>query len=203
MAIGLPEAGVWNQIAAVVAALLGALLLTWTEKRAAQHQEALIGVLFVLASCVGIVLLASNPHGGEQLRDLLVGQILWGTNKQLAVLAVVTAMLLGAIHGGFATRLGRFGFYAVFAVAVTASVQLVGVYLVFSSLIVPGLALKLAGSTNRAAAYTIGVIGYALGLALSAVFDLPSGAIVVCTLAAIGLAYAAAAKDAGARPSPG
>lgn len=201
IAVNLPEGGVWNQVAAVIAALLGALLLTWTEKRAPQQQEALIGVLFVLASCVGIVLLASNPHGGEQLRDLLVGQILWVTPTQLMWLAIVTALLLVAIHGGIARRMGRFGFYAVFAVAVTASVQLVGVYLVFSSLIVPGLALKLARSGSRVAAYAIGVIGYALGLALSAVFDLPSGAIVVCTLAAVGLAFAAA-KDTGSRPSP-
>jgi zinc/manganese transport system permease protein len=191
MSLGLPEGGVWGQVAAVIAALLGASLLTWSEKKAPQQQEALIGVLFVLASCVGIVLLASNPHGGEHLKDLLVGQILWVNTTQLAWLAAVTALLLVAIHAGVATRLGRFGFYAVFAVAVTASVQLVGVYLVFSSLIVPGLALKLARSSNRFAAYAIGVIGYALGLALSALFDLPSGAIVVCTLAAIGLAYAA------------
>ncbi|MEJ6022363.1 metal ABC transporter permease [Ramlibacter sp. PS4R-6] len=191
MALGLPEAGIWGQVAAVVAALLGGLLLTWTERRAPQQQEALIGVLFVLASCVGIVLLASNPHGGEHLKDLLVGQILWVNTKQLAWLAGVTALLLVAIHAGVAQRMGRFGFYAVFAVAVTASVQLVGVYLVFSSLIVPALALKLARSTRRIAAYAIGIVGYALGLALSALFDLPSGAIVVCTLAAIGLAYAA------------
>jgi zinc/manganese transport system permease protein len=191
MAFGLAESAVWVQAAAVTAALLGALLLTWTEKRAPEQQEALIGVLFVLASCVGIVLLASNPHGGEQLKDLLVGQILWVNTTQLAWLAAVTALLLAAIHGGVAQRLGRFGFYAVFAVAVTASVQLVGVYLVFSSLIVPGLALKLARSTHRIAAYAIGVVGYALGLALSALFDLPSGAIVVCTLAAAGCLYAA------------
>jgi len=191
MSLGLPEGGVWGQVAAVIAALLGASLLTWSEKKAPQQQEALIGVLFVLASCVGIVLLASNPHGGEHLKDLLVGQILWVNTTQLAWLAAVTVLLLVAIHAGIATRLGRFGFYAVFAVAVTASVQLVGVYLVFSSLIVPGLALKLARSTHRFAAYAIGVIGYALGLALSALFDLPSGAIVVCTLAAVGLAYAA------------
>ena len=189
MSLGLPESGVWGQVAAVTAALLGALLLTWPERRAAQQQEALIGVLFVLASCVGLVLLANNPHGGEHLKDLLVGQILWVNTKQLAWLAAVTVLLLAAIHGGLTQRFGRFGFYAVFAVAVTASVQLVGVYLVFSSLIVPALALKLARSDSRIAPYAIGVLGYALGLALSALFDLPSGAIVVCTLALVGIAY--------------
>jgi zinc/manganese transport system permease protein len=190
LALGLPEGGVWTQAAAVIAALAGALLLTWTERRAAQQQEALIGVLFVLASCVSIVLLASNPHGGEHLKDLLVGQILWVDTVQLAWLTAVSVVLVVVIFGGLAQRFGRFGFYGVFAVAVTASVQLVGVYLVFSSLIVPALATRgLQGKTRLAAAYAIGAIGYALGLALSAVFDLPSGAIVVCTLAGVGLVY--------------
>lgn len=193
LALGLPEGGVWTQAAAVVAALLGALLLTWTERRAAQQQEAFIGVLFVLAACVSIVLLASNPHGGEHLKDLLVGQILWVSTAQLAWLAAVTVLLLAAMLAGLVRRLGRFGFYGVFAIAVTASVQIVGVYLVFSSLIVPALATR--SGTGRArliAAYAVGAIGYALGLALSAVFDLPSGAIVVCALAGVALVYALA-----------
>lgn len=191
MTLGLPEGGGWTQAAAVIASLLGALLLTWTERRAAEQQEAFIGVLFVLASCVAIVLLASNPHGGEHLKDLLVGQILWVNTQQLEWLAAVTALLLLAMRLGFARKLGRFGFYGVFAVAVTASVQLVGVYLVFSSLIVPALATRSSnGRARLVIAYAIGAVGYALGLALSAVFDLPSGAIVVCALSGIAAVYA-------------
>ena len=60
-----------------VAALAGALLLTWTEKRWPEVQEAIIGVSFVLAASGALLLLASNPHGGEHLKELLVGQILW------------------------------------------------------------------------------------------------------------------------------
>src|SRR3954463_12747420 len=128
-ALGMPEGGVAVQFAAASAALLGAWLLTWTERRGPQQQDALIGGMFVLAACLGILLLASNPHGGEHLKDLLVGQILWVDTTQLAWLAGITAMLLAAIHSGAMRRLGRFGFYGVFAIAVTASVQLVGVYL--------------------------------------------------------------------------
>jgi zinc/manganese transport system permease protein len=85
-------------------------------------------------------------------------------------------------------RMGRFGFYSVFALAVTASVQLVGVYLVFSSLIIPALATRgYRGRRRDAVAYAVGALGYALGLALSAVFDLPSGAVIVWTLAACAL----------------
>jgi len=184
-ALGLPEHGLAVQGAAVAAALLGAWLLTWTERRAAQQQEALIGVLFVLAACAGLLLLAGNPRGGEHLKDLLVGQILWVSSAQLAWLAALSVVLLGAIAAGWTERLGRFGFYGAFAVAVTASVQLVGVYLVFSSLIVPALATTALPRRRRlAVAYAIGVAGYALGLALSALFDLPSGAVIVCALVA-------------------
>ena len=191
-AMGLPEGGVAVQVAAVSAALLGALLLTWTERRAQHQQEALIGVMFILAACAGIMLLAGNPHGGEHLKDLLVGQILWVNTTQLTWLAAVSALLLLALWSGAVQRLGRFGFYGAFAVAVTASVQLVGVYLVFSSLIIPALATRaLRGRRRHLAAYVVGALGYALGLALSALLDLPSGAVIVWTLAVCALVGAA------------
>jgi zinc/manganese transport system permease protein len=190
-AAGLPEGGVAVQAAAVGAALLGALLLTWTERRAPQQQEALIGVMFILAACAGILLLARNPHGGEHLKDLLVGQILWVDKTQLLWLGGLSAVLLAALLSGAVRGLGRFGFYGAFALAVTASVQLVGVYLVFSSLIIPALGTRAWHGRRRVvAAYLIGAIGYALGLAMSALFDLPSGAVIVWTLAACGLAAA-------------
>ena len=186
--LGLPEGGWAVQVSAVVAALLGAWLLTWTEKKAPKQQEALIGVMFILAACAGILLLSGNPHGGEHLKDLLVGQILWVNATQLMWLGGVSAVLLLALWQGWVRRLGRFGFYAVFALAVTASVQMVGVYLVFASLIIPALATRaLKGRRRYRAAYLVGIAGYASGLALSAVLDLPSGAVIVWTLAACAL----------------
>jgi zinc/manganese transport system permease protein len=188
-AMGFGAQGLVMQAAAVSAALLGAALLTWTDRRMAQQQEALIGVLFVLASCAGILLLAHHPHGGEHLKELLVGQILWIDGTQVLWLAGVTAVVLLAMRR--LPRWGRFGFYGVFALAVTASVQLVGVYLVFSALIVPALATRaLQGTRRMASAYAIGAIGFALGLAASAWFDLPSGALIVWALALCGLALA-------------
>lgn len=184
---GLEAEGWTLQCAAAGAALLGAWLLTWTERRWPDVQEALIGVLFVLAACVGILLLAGNPHGGEHLKDLLVGQILWVSPAQLLATAVLTALVLLAWRT-LASRLGRFGFYALFALAVTASVQLVGVYLVFSSLIIPALATRrLNGRTRLIAAYLLGALAYAGGLALSALADLPSGAVIVLSMAGLGL----------------
>lgn len=201
-ALGLPEGGIAVQVAAVSAALLGALLLTWTERKAPRQQEALIGVMFILAACAGILLLAGNPHGGEHLKELLVGQILWVGTTQLLWLAGVSALLLTALALGWIERLGRFGFYGAFALAVTASVQLVGVYLVFSSLIIPALATgAYRGKGRHVVAFALGAVGYALGLALSAVFDLPSGAVIVWTLAACALLLVLMIRGAGQTPA--
>lgn len=182
-ALGWEPEGFAVQIAAVTAALLGSLILTFTEKRWPEIQEAMIGVSFVLAATAGIVLLANNPHGGEHLKDLLVGQILWVSYKQLLPIALLTVAIL-VLWFGAGAQLGRIGFYLLFAVAVTAAVQLVGVYLVFASLIIPALGSRaLSARRPLTIAYVIGVAGYAFGLAASALFDLPSGAVVVWALA--------------------
>ena len=66
-ALGWEPQGAAMQVAALSAALLAAFLLTWTERRWPQVQEAIIGVTFVLASSAAVLLLAGNPHGGEHL----------------------------------------------------------------------------------------------------------------------------------------
>jgi zinc/manganese transport system permease protein len=170
------------QGAAAAAALAGAVLLTWSEKRWPDIQEALIGLLFVTAAAAGILLLANNPHGGEHLQDLLAGQILWVGWQQLLPVAVLYALVL-ALRAMSGARLGRAGFYALFAVVVTASVQLVGVLLVFASLIAPAVALRTLVRGRLAASWLLGGLGYGAGLTLSALFDLPAGAAIVCCLA--------------------
>ncbi|MBI2313419.1 MAG: metal ABC transporter permease [Betaproteobacteria bacterium] len=185
---GFEPQGIGVQVAAVGAALLGGALLTWTEQRWPEVQEALIGVLFVLAATGSILLLAGNPHGGEHLKDLLVGQILWVSQSQLAAVALLTAAVLGLMYG-LKARLGRMGFYLLFAVSVTASVQLVGIYLVFASLIVPALAIRNRGHARIATGYGLGALGYGGGLVLSAWFDLPSGAVVVWAMTLLAAVY--------------
>jgi zinc/manganese transport system permease protein len=185
------------QVAAGVAALLGALLLTWTEKRWPEVQEAQIGVMFILAASAGLLLVAHNPHGGEHLQDLLAGQILWVSYGQLLMPALGAAIILIILYV-FHARLARLGFYLVFALAVTASVQLVGVYLVFASLIVPSLAVRHYPENRKLAfAYLVGIGGYASGLVLSVLLDLPSGALIVWCLALLAmLIYAIGPKPA-------
>lgn len=184
-AAGFEPGGWWVQAVALAAALAGAAFLAWTERRAGTRQEAVIGVLFVVAASAEIILLALSPHGDEHLKDLLVGQILWVTPGQVLLLGLVTAPLLAVVSMGGVERRPLL-FHAVFAAAVTASVQVVGVFLVFASLIVPALAAR-----SVAGGYGVGVAGYGLGLAGSLLFDLPTGAAVVCALALVGGLFSA------------
>lgn len=182
--LGLPLHGWSMQAVAVTTALAGAMMLSWTEKRWPETQEALIGILFVLAASIGILLLSQNPHGGEYLKDLLVGQILWVQLHDLLPIAGLYMLVL-AFWFGLGERLNGPAFYLLFAVTVTASVQLIGVYLVFASLIIPALAVFRRTKRRLPWAYGLGASGYAAGLILSALFDLPTGAVVVCAIALI------------------
>jgi zinc/manganese transport system permease protein len=184
--LGWEPTGAAVQIAALAAALACAMLLTWTERRWPQVQEAMIGVVFVVASSAAILILSKNPHGGESLKDLLSGQILWVNAARLPLDALAYGVIL-ALWFGARERLGRFGFYVLFACAVTISVQLVGLFLVFATLVVPALATYYSRGKRLLKAYAIGVSGYALGLLLSVLADLPSGAAIVCAMTAIGL----------------
>jgi zinc/manganese transport system permease protein len=209
-----------TQLAAVSAALLGAVFLHRMEKLSSTRQEAIIGVTFVAAACFALILMSHDPHGAEHLQDLLVGQILWTSWSNLAPLAGITALMLTAWFG-FNLRASPLGFYLLFALTITASVQVVGIYLVFASLIVPALSSRSPGRPKNdlapsgggsgvfsetgvlpssgerlARGYVIGAAGYAFGLIASGLFDLPSGAAIVLALVAVAGTAALFKRDA-------
>jgi zinc/manganese transport system permease protein len=188
------------QLTAFSAALLGALALYLCERRWPEILEAVIGTSFILAASAAILILANNPHGGEHLKDLLVGQVLWVDRDQLLPVALLYGVILfvwfrfGASHRPVL-------FYILFALSITASVQLVGVYLVFASLIIPALAARRSGKYTLFAAWLLGIAGYAVGLIVSALLDLPSGAVIVWVLALFGLGAALLIKHFPVTPA--
>ena len=182
---GLAEHPLLVQLIAFSSALIGAALLTYIDRLSAKVREASIGLLFILAASGSILLMSHDTHSGEHLKDLMVGQILWVNHTQLiAAFFISTAMLL--YWWKFGHKLGTFGFYAMFALAVTISVQMVGVYLVFASLIVPALAIHTLRRNQLALAYITGGSGYAAGLLMSVWLDLPAGAAIVWTMVLMG-----------------
>jgi zinc/manganese transport system permease protein len=186
--LGFEPQGWAVQVSALTAALAGALLLTWTEKHWPEVQEALIGVAFILAASGALIVLAANPHGAENLKELLVGQILWVSPARLAPVAIAYAVLL-LVWFTQRARIGRIGFYIVFACSVTVSVQLVGLYLVFTTLIVPVLATRHMQKRSLIAGYALGAAGYALGLVVSAATDWPSGPAIVWVMTALAIVF--------------
>ncbi|KVW96720.1 metal ABC transporter permease [Thiobacillus denitrificans] len=186
-ALGLAADGWPTQLAAATAALVGAALLAGCERRWPQIQEALIGSTFVVAASAAVLLLAGDPHGGEHLAELLTGQILWATPAQAMQIAALYSILL-AFMAWRGERLGGRGFYLLFALAITASVQVVGVYLVFASLILPALAVRdLSARPGLLVGWAVGALAYAAGLTASALLDWPTGPAIVIALAVIAL----------------
>ncbi|MEO7727596.1 MAG: metal ABC transporter permease [Burkholderiales bacterium] len=197
--LGFEPQGWAVQISALTAACAGALLLTWTDKHWPEVQEALIGVTFILAASGALIVLASNPHGAEHLKELLVGQILWVDPARLSLVAAVYAVIL-VVWFALGSRVGRVAFYLLFACVVTVSVQLVGLYLVFTTLIVPALATRRYTRGRLAVAYALGATGYALGLVTSAMTDWPSGPAIVWVMSALAVLVFACGPRAMAGP---
>jgi zinc/manganese transport system permease protein len=183
--------------------LLAAVLIAGTRAWARRiPQEALIGVIYVVAAAAAILLIDRAPQGSEHLKQILTGNILTAGTGELAAIAPLYAAV-GLLHVLLRRRLlyaGSFAwdvvFYATFGIVVTSSVALAGVLLVFSFLIIPAaIGVIYADTLSRqlAVGWIAGTITSAAGLAASFAFDLPTGAAMVCAfggaLALAGLIY--------------
>jgi zinc/manganese transport system permease protein len=183
--------------------LLAAIVLAFTRSWAARvPQEALIGVIYVVAAAASILLIDRAPQGAEHLKQILTGNILTsGLGEVAAIVPLYLAVAL--VHFLLRHKLAKSGsplwelvFYATFGVVVTSSVALAGVLLVFSFLIIPAAIGVMYASTlmrQLAIGWITGVLTSAAGFAVSFAFDLPTGAAIVCAfgaaLALAGLAY--------------
>ena len=174
--------------------LLAAVLLAFTRSWGTRvPQEALIGVIYVVAAAIAIVLIDRAPQGAEHLKQILTGNILTsGYNDVALIVPLYTAV--GLLHWvlrrhmtGEGSLLWEFVFYATFGIVVTSSVAIAGVLLVFSFLIIPaaiGVMFADAPSRQLAIGWIFGTLVSAAGLAASFVFDLPTGAAMVCAFGA-------------------
>jgi zinc/manganese transport system permease protein len=183
--------------------LLAAVLLAFTRSWGTRvPQEALIGVIYVVAAAAAILLIDRAPQGAEHLKQILTGNILTsGFNDLALIFPHYTAV--GLLHwvlrrhmAGDGSLAWEFVFYATFGIVVTSSVAIAGVLLVFSFLIVPAaIGVMFADSLLRqlAIGWISGTLVSAAGLAASFIFDLPTGAAMVCafgtSLALAGVLY--------------
>jgi len=164
-------------------------------------QEAIIGIVYVVASAAGLLVADKSPRGGEAIKDILVGSLLWvgwpAIGRMTAVYAVAALFhwLLRrrfltisfepelAERQGWKLRLWDFWFYLSFGIVITFSVPIVGVLLVFSFLVVPAaIAFQFTRRQGYLAiiSWITGVLASALGLWVSFRYDLPTGPVIVC-----------------------
>lgn len=181
--------------------LLAALLLAFTRAWSGRiPQEALIGVIYVVAAAAAILLIDRAPQGAEHLKQILTGTILtvgWGDLALIAPLYLTVAVAHWLLRNSLLATTGsdwrwEFVFYASFGLVVTSSVALAGVLLVFSFLIIPaaiGVLYAERLSRQLLIGWICGAAASAVGLAASYAWDLPTGATIVC---AFGLALALA-----------
>ncbi|RRQ21352.1 metal ABC transporter permease [Thiohalobacter thiocyanaticus] len=196
-----PGAAGWMLQAVALGCALGAsLLFHWTERRLPAQQEALIGSSFVLAASLALLLLADHPHGGEAIQHLLSGQLLFVGWNELGLALPVYGLVLLAWFARPRWR-GGMGFYLLFALAVTASVQLAGVYVVFASLILPALAAAAWPGRALAVAWTSAAVAILAGLMAALWYDWPAGPVLVVSYALVAL-LATVPRWRRTRPAP-
>ncbi len=178
-------------------------------------QEAIIGIVYVVASAAAMLLADMVPTGGEAIREALVGTLLWVDWPTIVRLAVVYA-LIAAFHWffrerfltislnepeaesrGWNVRWWDFLFYVSFGVVITLAVPVAGVLLVFTFLVVPAVVAFLF--TKRTGlllgiSWGFAVVASAAGLVLSFAYDLPTGPLIVCVFGLLLLVAGAVKK---------
>lgn len=180
---------------------LAAALFALARKRENMFsQEAIIGIVYALASAAVILVVDRIAHGAEHIKDIMVGQVLWVTWHDVLKTAIIYSgvsivhfifrkQLIGASFGtGNGAGIWDFLFYALFGVVITSSVSMAGVLQVFSYLIVPSVVSTQFFSSIRARlifGWTLGFVLSFLGLILSYAWDLPAGAFIVVLFAVL------------------
>jgi zinc/manganese transport system permease protein len=200
-----PDHGHLPHVLATAFTLAGAALFSLTRFRHARvPQEAIIGILYIVAAAASTLVLSRTAAGDEEIKNLLVGNLLLVSREAvLRTLALYAAV--GALHFalrrkfhlvsfdeleaerlGMSVRLWDFLFYATFGLVVTSFVRIAGVYLVFSYLIVPavcGALLSARTATRLAIGWGVALTAGLSGLLLSTQWesmDLPTGPTIVC-----------------------
>ena len=232
LAIGLVLGGTAGLVpGATIAALAGALALTWLD-RAGITADAAIAIVLTAAFSIGVIVVSKSDDYAGALEALLFGRVLTIPPDEVVPLVVVSLIALAAtaltlkqqLFRAFDARGSRASgssalvldlvLNGAIALVVVAAASTIGTLLVLALLIVPGAVARLA--TQRLwwlfpiAALFAAVgswLGLATGFALSvgAGVDLPAGATIVGVFVvgyAVVLAASSVAQRARARRAP-
>jgi len=198
--------------------LLGALLFSVTRmERSVVPQEAIIGIAYVVASAAVILIAGLTAEGAEHLRETMTGTLLWVGWDDIWRLAAVYAVL-GAFHFVMRKRflsvtfdpenadnvkMWDFLFYVSFGVMISFSVEIAGVLMVFSALVIPAvIAFLYTNRFGRALliAWGAGTVAIVGGIGTSFYLDIATGPLLVCAFGAVLVIAAGLRPLLGARP---
>ena len=194
----------WFSLGATFA---GAAIFSVTRSRREKvPQEAIIGIVYAVSAALAILVLSHSAEGDEHIRQMLVGNILLADLHEIAKIALLYGTV-GLLHWrlrrvflmisteperafkhGVSVKGWDLVFYLTFGLVVTSSVEIAGVLLVFSFLIVPAVAAVMFADTIRSRlifGWGVGSVTSLVGITLSYFFDLPTGAAVVCSFGAV------------------
>jgi zinc/manganese transport system permease protein len=220
--LGIPESVAGYSIGLTVTLIAAALLSVTRMEGTRVPQEAIIGIVYVVASAATILVVAQAPRGAEHVEELLSGTLLWvGWTEIWRTTAL--CCVIGAVHwflrdrfmtismkpelarsAGWSIAWWDFLFYALFGLVVTSAVAIAGVLVVFSFLVIPAvIAFLFTAQPGRliGIAWSIGVLATVWGLYTSYHHDLPTGPTVVCAFA-VALILAFVLRWALRRPLP-
>lgn len=178
--------------------LLGALIFSFSRLRdTVVPQEAIIGIVYVVASAAVILIAGFTSEGAEHIADTLTGTLIWVGWGEIARMAAVYAVLgvfyyvfrkplLALSFGdksGQRARMWDFLFYVTFGIVISFSVNVAGVLLVFSALVIPAVIAFLFTSRFPAAlvlAWAVGAVAVVGGIGASFAWDVTTGPLLVC-----------------------
>jgi zinc/manganese transport system permease protein len=179
-------------------AVLGAAVLAfskWVSRYV--NVEAFIGVVYIFSVSAAILILDRSPHGLEEFKTILNGNIIWVTPHELRSTFVIYAAVgllhfflrrqfLALSYEGKGTYVLELLFFLSFAMVLVKSVKLAGIMQVFSFLVLPALIGRLFSLKPFQVliiGWIIGVAASIVGILLSYFLDLPTGPVIVAGMA--------------------
>lgn len=184
---------------------IGAAIFALTRlRRQTIPQEAIIGIVYAVATAAAILVADRAPGGAEHIKQILMGSILWITWPSIWNILAVYIVVAGfhwalrkkfllisedyeraILEHGIGVKLWDFLFYITFGIVIVLSVRIAGIMLVFSFLVVPAAVSMLFSKrwlTKLLIGWGVGLFASIFGLYISYTLDSPSGPTIVCFL---------------------
>jgi len=200
--------------------LLGALIFSFTRmEESVVPQEAIIGITYVVASAAVILIASMTAEGAEHIQETMTGTLIWVDWPDIARMAIPYT-IIGVLHFVFrrqflgvsfapeqvpSVRMWDFVFYLLFGIVIAFSVEVAGVLMVFSTLVIPGVVAFLFTNRLRTAlwiAWGSGAVAIIGGIGASFYWDLATGPLLVCSFGAVLIVAALVRRLLGIRPDP-